>query len=107
MKGRTNMTIRSNMIREVLQAEAERAVRSGTDLWPAIRAAAGAHPMNKKSALTLGPTRLHGPARLAAAVSLALVIVVVGLLVPGREQGAAAAVLNKLAAVAAVQPAPM
>lgn len=103
------MTIQSTVIREVLEAEAERAVPSDTNLWPAISAAAVARPMNKKSPLALGPIRRHRAAtlRLGAALSLAVVILVAGVLMPSREQSAAAAVLNELAAVAALQSAPL
>jgi hypothetical protein len=100
------MTIQSIVIREVLEAEAERAVPSETNLWPAISAAAVARPMSEKPPRALGPIRLHRAAtlRIGAAVSLAVVILVAGVLIPNREQGAAAAVLNELAAVAAQQP---
>jgi hypothetical protein len=109
MRGDAVMTIRSTVIREALEAEAERAVPSETNLWPAISAAAVARPMNEKSPLARGPIRLHGIAtrRLGVALSLAVVILVAGMLLPSREQGAAAAVLNDLAAVAAVQSAPL
>jgi hypothetical protein len=109
MRGDAVMTSRSTVIREALEAEAERAVPSETNLWPAISAAAVARPMNKKSPLALGPIRLHGAAtrRLGAALLFAIVILVAGVLMPNREQGAAAAVLNELAAVAALQPAPL
>jgi hypothetical protein len=103
------MTIRSTVIREVLEAEAERAVPSETNLWPAISAAAVARPMSEKLPRALGPIRFHRAAtlRIGAAVSLAVVILVAGVLLPSREQGAAAAVLNDLAGVAARQPSPL
>ncbi len=103
------MTIQSTVIREVLEAEAERAVPSETNLWPAISAAAVARPMSEKPPRALRPIRLHRTAtlRIGAAVSLAVVILVAGLVMPTREQGAAAAVLNELAAVAAQQPTPL
>jgi hypothetical protein len=103
------MTIQSTVIREVLEAEAERAVPSETNLWPAISAAAVARPMREKPPRALGPIRRHRAAtlRIGAAVSLAVVILVAGVLLPSREQSAAAAVLNQLAAVAASQSAPL
>jgi hypothetical protein len=102
------MTHRSVVIREVLDAEAETAVPANVDLWPRLEAAIGSRrPL--RAPLALGPLRLGPPTalRLGLAVVLAAIIVVVGLQWPGREQGAAAAVLNNLAGVAALQPAPL
>jgi hypothetical protein len=103
------MTIRSTVIREVLEAEAERAVPADTNLWRAISAAAVARPMREKSPRALWPIRFHRAAtlRIGAALSLVVVILVAGVLLPSREQSAAAAVLSELAGVAARQSAPL
>jgi hypothetical protein len=102
------MTHRSILIREALESEAAAAVPADVDLWPRIGAAVGSRrPL--MTPLALGPLRLSPPAalRIAAAVVLGAIIVIAGLQWPGRQQGAAAAALNDLAGVAALQPAPV
>lgn len=105
------MTDRSIVMREVLEAEAERAVPSEMDLWPTISAAAASRQLPVRTPLALGPLRVSRPAtlRIGAAVVLAAIILIAGLPWLGREQGAAeaVAVLNELAGVAALQPAPV
>jgi hypothetical protein len=102
------MAHRSRVIREVLEADADAAVPAGMDLWPKINAAV-VSPRPRKTQLALGPFSLSRPTtlRISVAIILAAVILVAGLLWPGRGQQAAAAVLNDLAAVAALQPAPV
>jgi hypothetical protein len=103
------MTDRANVVREVLEAEAERGVPPEMDLWPVISAAAAGRRGRVAAPFALGRLRIGRPGmlRICAAVLLAAIIVVVGLQWPGGEQGAAGAVLNDLAGIAALQPAPM
>src|SRR5687768_1863408 len=109
MRGGAVMTDRSIVIREVLATEAERGVPPALDLWPTISARAATRGVPATAPLAFGPLRLRRRTtlRAGAAVLLAAIIVVAGLQWPGREQGAAAAVLNELASVAALQPAPL
>jgi hypothetical protein len=102
------MAHRSRVIREVLEADADAAVPAGMDLWPKINVAVLSRRA-PKTQLALGPFSLSRPTtlRIGAATILAAVILVAGLLWPGRDQQAAAAVLNDLAGVAALQPAPV
>jgi len=102
------MAHRSRVIREVLDADADAAVPASMDLWPKINAAAVSRRV-PKTEVVLGPFRLGRAAtlRIGGATILAAVILVAGLLWPGRDQPAAAAVLNELAGVAALQPAPV
>jgi hypothetical protein len=103
------MAHRSIVIRDVLVAEADAAVPADIDLWPAVSAAVASRGTADKTTLALGPFRFGRAAtlRVGAAVVLAVVILVAGLRWPSQEQGTAAAVLNELAEVAALQPAPV
>jgi hypothetical protein len=98
-------------IREVLETEAETAIPADVDLWPVISAAVPSGRRAVTGPLIVGSLRLNRPAalRIAAALALAAVIVIAGVpwLTRERATADAAAVLNDLAGVAALQPGPI
>ena len=100
------MAHRSTVIREVLEEEADAAVPADMDLWPKINAAVVSRRARKTAR---GPFDLSRATtlRIGAATFFVLVILVAGLLWPGQDQRAAAAVLNELARAAALQPVPV
>lgn len=100
----------ADVIREVLEADAERTVRVDMDLWPIVSARLASRRTRNvlDSAVALRSLRSNRPAalRVGVALLLAALLLVVALPWLSREQGSAeaAALLNNLAVVAAAQP---
>lgn len=101
----------ADVIREVLEADADQAVPANIDLWPAVSARlASRRTLRNVLDSAVVPRSLHSSRlvtlRVGAAVLLAALLLVAALPWLAREQGSAeaAALLNDLAGVAAAQP---